>query len=90
MFVAFGIRHAMRMRRVAICGLSGCTVLFYIVSKEIRFFFKKKAISITYCECMFVAFGIQHAMRKRRVAICGLSGCTVLFYIVLKEIRFFF
>jgi len=33
-----------------------------------------KAISITYSECGFVAFGIQHAVHKYHIIICGLSG----------------
>jgi len=41
-----------------------------------------KTISITYCECVSVALGIRHAMRMHHIVICGLSGCTVLFYII--------
>jgi hypothetical protein len=31
---------------------------------------------------MFVAFGIQHAVRMRHFVICGLSGCAVFFHTV--------
>ena len=37
------------------------------------------AISITYSECVFVALGIQHAMRMRRVVIGDLSRFYNLF-----------
>jgi hypothetical protein len=31
-----------------------------------------KAMSITYCECVFVALGFQHEMRMRHVVVCAL------------------
>ena len=38
---------------------------------------KGKALSITYSECVFVALGIQHESRMRRIFISDLSGCTI-------------
>jgi len=38
-----------------------------------------KAVSITYSECVFVALGIEHSMRMRRIILCGLHGSTVFF-----------
>jgi hypothetical protein len=40
----------------------------------------QKAVSITYAECVFIALGIQHAMRMRHIVICGVSGFIMVFY----------
>jgi hypothetical protein len=45
-----------------------------------------KAICIRYCEYVFVAFGIQHAMRLRYIVICGLFDCTVPFHIIIRTV----
>jgi hypothetical protein len=39
-------------------------------------------MSITHSECVFVALGIQHALRMRPIATCGLSGLTLFFQII--------
>jgi hypothetical protein len=41
-----------------------------------------KAINITYPECVFVAFCIQHAMRMRHIIIRSLPDSTVFFQII--------
>ena len=49
-----------------------------------------KAVSIAYCECVFVAFGIQHAKRMRNIVICCQPACTNFFSKLSKNGKFFF
>ena len=45
-------------------------------------------IIITYVKCVFVALGIELAMRLRHIAICGLPGGTIFFHVISYAARF--
>jgi len=40
-FVALDVKHAVRMRHIVVCGPSGATLFFHIISKEAKFFQKR-------------------------------------------------
>ena len=42
-------------------------------------------MSIAYSKCVFVALGMQHAMRMRHIVIYGLPRSTVCFHISHEE-----
>jgi len=46
-------------------------------------------MSITQSECVFVALGIQHAMRMRHIVICVLPSSTVFFHITSVNYKIF-
>jgi len=47
-----------------------------------------KSISISYSECVFADFGVQHAMRMRYIVIRGLPVSTIFFHIISQGARF--
>jgi len=59
MLVALGTQHAKRMRHIAICGLTGFTICFYILING-TIFEKKKIIEHKMCSDFLNKFCLQH------------------------------
>jgi len=49
-----------------------------------------KVVSITQpeCVCVFIALGIQHAMRMHHIVVCGLPRSKIFFHIISPKARF--
>ena len=47
-----------------------------------NYYCRGKELSSTYSESVFIALGIQHAMRMRHIVFCGLPGSTTFFNFV--------
>jgi hypothetical protein len=58
-----------------------------IEARSCNYCSSRKAVSITQCECVFVALGIQHAMRVRHIVICDLPHATIFFHIISQNER---
>ena len=54
----------------------------YVTLRRFRATTVAVEISVTHYKCVFVALGIQHALRVRHFVICGLLGSTIFFHII--------
>jgi hypothetical protein len=56
----------------------------YVILRRVRttILTVEKATIITYSECVSVDLGIQHVLRMRHIAICGLPNSTLFFHII--------
>jgi len=50
---SLGIQHAVRTRHIVICGLSGSTIFFGIISHNAKFSKKKRVIDNKMCVLIF-------------------------------------
>jgi hypothetical protein len=88
-FVALGIQHVMRMRRIFVCGLCGSKILFphYLINGKI---FEKKKIEHEICVLICVLiFSISeiylYARRTEREIIINVfrsASCAVIIFFV--------
>jgi hypothetical protein len=58
-----------------------CLCLCNLESRTCNHCWSGKTRSVTYSECVFVALGIQHAMRMRHISMCGLLDSTIFLHI---------
>jgi hypothetical protein len=79
-FVGLCIQHVRHMRHFVICGLSGSTIPFHIISKTA--WFSKKRIEQKICDCIFstnlsVTFLILRRTEKDMTINIYWSSCNV-------------
>jgi len=59
-FEALGMQHAMRTRHKAMCGLSGCTRFFHVISSIAPFSKEEKSYKHKMCYEFLYEFCLTH------------------------------
>jgi hypothetical protein len=68
--------------------MTGNVLKHDIEMRAINHFYRGKAISITYSECVFVALVTQHVMRMRHIVVCSLPRSAIIFHIISQTAGF--
>jgi len=79
---AMYVKHNIEARSNSHSCLGKELLLLLLLLLLLQYYYYYYYYSITYSESVFVALGIQHVMRVRRIVICDLSGSTVFFHII--------
>ena len=84
-FVALGIQHATGMCHIFICGLSGSTLFFHIISQRARYWTKK---IVEYKTCVLIFYTnlseIFHSLRRtERDMIKNVCWCSCKVSVIL-------
>ena len=66
---------------------TGNVCITYYWRALVQSLLQRKAITITYCQCVFVALNIQHAMHMRRIILSSVASPDVLYLSTLPHKR---
>ena len=79
MFVALGIHHAMRMRRVVICGLPGSKIFFSHILINGTIFGGKKDTEHKMCVSIFSSNFVWNISHSKKTWARHDQKCTLVF-----------
>jgi len=86
-FVALVMQHAKRMRRIVICGPSGSTLFFHIISQTAQFSYK------SFCKMCVLIFStrfvwnICHSEKKSADIVISVDGSSCKLPVILVRFK---